>query len=105
MSIWVKLALFSLVALAPSLVLREFAHAAAAERLGDPTARRFGRRTLSPRPHFDPFGTGILPGLLLLLRAANVGLPVFAYGKPQPLNPGNLRNPPRDTMWIALAGP
>jgi Zn-dependent protease len=105
MSIWVKLALFSLVALAPSLVLREFARAAAAERLGDPTARRFGRRTLNPRAHFDPFGTGVLPGLLLILLAAGVNLPVFAYAKPVPLNPANLRNPKRDTILISLAGP
>src|SRR5439155_27017399 len=76
-----------------------------AERLGDPTATRFGRRTLNPRPHFDPFGSGVLPGLLLILLAANVNLPVFAYAKPMPLNPGNLRNPQRDTLWISLAGP
>jgi Zn-dependent protease len=101
----VKFALYLLVALIPSLALREFARAAAAERLGDPTARRFGRRTMNPRPHFDPFGTAVLPGLLLLLRAANVGLPVFAYAKPMPLNPSNLRNPNRDTVFIALAGP
>ncbi|MDP9341509.1 MAG: site-2 protease family protein [Actinomycetota bacterium] len=105
MNVWVKLALFSLVALVPSLALREFARAAAAERLGDPTPRRFGRRTLNPRPHFDPFGSGILPGLLLILLAAKVQLPVFAYAKPMPLNPGNLRNPPRDTVLISLAGP
>jgi len=101
----VKFALYLLVALIPSLALREFARAAAAERLGDPTARRFGRRTMNPRPHFDPFGTAVLPGLLLLLRAANVGLPVFAYAKPMPLNPSNLRNPNRDTVLISLAGP
>lgn len=100
-----KFALYLLIALIPSLAAREFARAAAAERLGDPTPRRFGRRTLSPRPHFDPFGTAILPGLLLLLRAANVGLPVFAYAKPMPLNPSNLRNPDRDSTLIALAGP
>jgi len=101
----IKFALYLLVALIPSLALHEYAHAFLAERLGDPTARRFGRRTLNPKTHFDPFGTGLLPGLLLVLRAANVGLPVFAYAKPQPLNPMNLRNPNRDTLWIALAGP
>ncbi len=101
----VKFALFLLIALIPSLALRELARAAAAERLGDPTARRFGRRTLNPRPHFDPFGSGILPGLLLILVAANVSLPVFAYAKPMPVNPGNLRNPQRDTLLISLAGP
>jgi Zn-dependent protease len=101
----VKFALFLLIALVPSLALREFARAAMADRLGDPTARRFGRRTLNPRPHFDPFGSGILPGLLLILRAAGVGFPVFAYAKPVPLNPGNLRNPQRDIVWISLAGP
>ena len=43
--------------------------------------------------------------MLLILLAANVNLPVFAYAKPMPLNPGNLRNPQRDTLWISLAGP
>ena len=101
----VKFALFLLVALVPSLVLHEMAHVVVAERLGDYTARRFGRRTLKPRPHVDAFGTVILPALLLLLTAAGFRTLVFAYAKPLPFEPANLRNPDRGTVWYALAGP
>lgn len=101
----IRLALLMLVALAGSWLVHEFAHAACADRLGDPTPRRFGRLTLNPRAHFDPFGSGLLPGLLLLLVAAGSLPPVFAYGKPLALNPFSARNPGRSTVWIALAGP
>ena len=64
-----KFAAFLAVALVPSLVLHEFAHALAADRLGDPSPRRWGRLTLNPKPLVDPFGTLILPGLILVLVA------------------------------------
>jgi Zn-dependent protease len=65
-----------------------------------------GRLTLNPVKHIDPFGTVILPGLLLLPRLfGQFGTPVFGYAKPMPFNPQNLRDPDRQTMWIALAGP
>ena len=102
-----KFALYLAVALLPSLVLHEFAHALAADRLGDPTPRRWGRLTLNPRPLVDPFGTIILPALVLLLVAAGKGfiLPIFAYAKPTPLDANYLRNRGRDSLVIVLAGP
>jgi len=101
-----KFALFLAVALVPSLTLHEFAHALVAERLGDHTPQRAGRLTLNPVPHVDPFGTLILPALLLLLVAVGRSfLPVFAYAKPTPYNPSNLKDPDKGTMWTALAGP
>jgi Zn-dependent protease len=99
-----KLALYLLVALVPSLVLHEYGHALAADRLGDPSPRRWGRLTLDPRPLVDPFGTIILPGLALILVAANAGfvIPVFAYAKPMPSDPRSLRN--RDSLIVVLSG-
>ncbi|UBV43181.1 site-2 protease family protein [Deinococcus taeanensis] len=78
-------------ALVLSLAFHEFAHAWTADRLGDPTPRRYGRVTLNPVRHLDPFGT-----LLLLL----VG---FGFARPVPINPNNLGR--WGTMWTAAAGP
>jgi Zn-dependent protease len=101
----VKFALYMLVALVPSFLLHEWAHAAVAERLGDLTPRRFGRRTLKLRPHVDRFGSVVLPVLLTLMAAVGYGVVPFAYGKPMPHNPAALRRPGRDVTLIALAGP
>jgi Zn-dependent protease len=103
----VKFAVYLAVGLLPSLVLHEYAHAFAADKLGDPTPRRWGRLTLNPRPLIDPFGSVILPGLILLLVAAGQGfvLPIFAYAKPMPLDPTYLRNRKRDSLIVVLAGP
>ncbi len=79
----------------------EAAHAWAAFKRGDPTARDLGRITLLPFVHIDPLGSLVLPGLLLAL-----GSPfVFGYAKPTPVNPGRLRVPKRDFSLVALAGP
>ncbi len=78
-------------ALVMSLTFHEFAHAAVADRLGDPTPRRFGRVTLNPAAHLDPVGT------LLLLFAS------FGFAKPVPVNPGNLGR--WGMLWVAAAGP
>jgi len=101
-----KFALYLLVALAPSLVLHEYGHALAADRLGDPSPRRWGRLTLDPRPLIDPFGTIILPALALILVAADAGfvIPVFAYAKPMPLDARSLRDPNRDSLIVVFAG-
>ncbi len=101
-----KFALYLLVALVPSLVLHEYGHALAADRLGDPSPRRWGRLTLDPRPLVDPFGTIILPALALILVAAEAGfvIPVFAYAKPMPLDARYLRNPKRDSLIVVFAG-
>jgi Zn-dependent protease len=101
----VKVAFYLLVALIPSLVLHEFAHVLMAERMGDYTARRFGRRTLRPKPHVDSIGTVILPALLLLLTATGYRPIVFAYAKPLPFEPGYLRDQRRGTILYAVAGP
>lgn len=85
--------LFWLAALAAAITIHEFAHAWAAERLGDPTPRLMGRLTLNPLAHLDPLGT------LMLLIAR------FGWGKPVQFDPFNLRHPRRDSALISLAGP
>jgi Zn-dependent protease len=100
-----KFAIYLLVALVPSLVLHEYGHALAADRLGDPSPRRWGRLTLNPWALIDPFGSVILPGLILILVASGQGLlPIFAYAKPMPLDPTYLHNPKRDSLIVVLAG-
>ena len=84
-----------------AIVFHEVAHGWVANRLGDPTAKRLGRLTLNPLPHIDLFGTVILPLLLILVHAPFL----FGYAKPVPVNYHNLRNPKRDMIWVALAGP
>lgn len=83
-----------------SASLHEFGHAYAAYRLGDQTAKRAGRLTLNPMAHLDPFGSIFLPLMMAL-----AGGPVFAFAKPVPYNPRNLRNERRDEVLVALAGP
>jgi len=84
-----------------AITFHEAAHGWVAERFGDPTARMLGRVTFNPIKHVDPFGTLILPGLLLLLKAPVL----FGYAKPVPVNFGRLNHPKRDMIWVALAGP
>ena len=84
-----------------AITFHEAAHAIVASALGDPTARLMGRVTLNPIPHIDPFGTIILPGLLLLLP----GSMIFGYAKPVPVNIARLGHPRRDMMLVAAAGP
>ena len=81
--------------------LHEAAHGLVAWRLGDDTAYRQGRVTLNPLRHIDPFGTVILPALLLL---ANTHF-IFGYAKPVPVAFHRLRHPRRDTLLVAAAGP
>jgi Zn-dependent protease len=102
-----KFALHLLVALVPSLVLHEYAHAVVADKLGDPSPRRWGRLALNPRPLVDPFGSVILPGLILILVASGTAslLPLFAYAKPTPFDASYLKNRGRDEMLVTLAGP
>lgn len=97
---------FFLISLLPAIVLHELSHGIVADRMGDHTPRLAGRLTLNPVRHIDPFGTILLPGLLLLptLFGRGSGV-VFGYAKPMPINPANLKDPDRQTMWIALAGP
>jgi Zn-dependent protease len=84
-----------------AITLHEAAHAFVARSLGDDTASRLGRVTLNPLKHIDPFGTILLPGLLLLAQS----LFLFGYAKPVPVNFAALRSPRRDMVLVAAAGP
>ena len=84
-----------------AISFHEAAHGFVAHQLGDETAWRLGRVSFNPLKHIDPFGTVLLPGLLVLL-----GSPfLFGYAKPVPVNFRALRNPRRDMVLVAAAGP
>jgi Zn-dependent protease len=85
-----------------AITLHEAAHGYAALHFGDNTAYVMGRVTLNPLPHIDPVGTILMP---LLLYVATSGAFLFGYAKPVPVRFGKLRNPKRDMIWVALAGP
>jgi len=84
--------LYRVPAILVALSFHEWAHAWAAYRRGDPTARNLGRMTLNPIAHIDPLGLI----MLLLVR--------FGWAKPVPINPRNFRNPRRDEIYVSLAG-
>jgi len=84
-----------------AITLHEAAHGFAAYWFGDDTARRLGRMSLNPVRHIDPFGTVLMPALLLLAKSPFL----FGYAKPVPVNFGRLNHPRRDMVWVALAGP
>lgn len=102
-----RFALYLAVSLAIGLDAREFARAVFASRAGDPTPRLWGRRSWNPRAWFDPFGSGLLPGLIIVLWAAGSTFlpPPVAYAKPAPVDPSYFRNRRRDTVVVSLAGP
>ena len=77
-----------------AITVHEAAHGYVARYFGDMTAQYLGRITLNPLKHIDPVGTIILPGGIL-----------FGWAKPVPVNFSNLRNPKKNMMWVALAGP
>ena len=85
-----------------AITIHEAAHGYVARYFGDNTAWTLGRVTLNPLKHIDPIGTIAMP---LLLYFATSGAFLFGYAKPVPVNFGNLRNPKRDMVWVALAGP
>jgi Zn-dependent protease len=91
----ILIAIFLLIA----FPVHEFFHAYAAYRLGDGTAKLFGRLTLNPVVHFDPLG-----GLLLIVSVLASGF-VFGWAKPTPVNPSNLRDRRNSEVVVALAGP
>lgn len=93
LSVWVLPVLLA-------ITLHEAAHGYVANALGDPTARSQGRLSLNPLKHIDPFGTVIMPLLLFLMAGF-----VFGYARPVPVDFRNLRNPKRDMMLVAIAGP
>lgn len=89
-----------LVPLVIAIVFHEVAHGLVARRLGDPTAEARGRLSLNPIRHIDPFGTVLLPMILAISHA-----PMFGWAKPVPVDYRRLRNPRRDMVLVALAGP
>jgi Zn-dependent protease len=84
-----------------AITFHEAAHGFVAHRLGDNTAWQLGRVSFNPLKHIDPFGTIILPGMLLLSQSPFL----FGYAKPVPVNFRNLNHPRLDMVWVALAGP
>ena len=84
-----------------AITLHEAAHGWVAWKLGDDTAKRSGRVSFNPVRHVDPFGTLVLPGILLAMQAPFL----FGYAKPVPVNFARLRRPRRDMIWVAAAGP
>ncbi len=90
----------SVVLVMLSATVHEVAHGFAALKCGDPTAKEAGRLSLNPKAHIDGFGSVALPLLMALM-----GGPMFAFAKPVPYNPRRLRNPERDEVIVALAGP
>lgn len=94
--------IFYFIIVIPSSILHEYAHGWMAERLGDPTARYAGRLTLDPRSHIDLWGTIIMPIGLFLLTGGRF---MFAYAKPVPYNPYNLKNQRWGPAMVGLAGP
>jgi Zn-dependent protease len=91
---------FEIVVLLFAISVHESAHAWMANRLGDPTAKMLGRVSLNPLVHIDLFGTILLPAMLIL-----VGFPPFGYAKPTPVDNRNFKNPVRDDILTAIAGP
>ncbi len=84
-----------------AIILHEVSHGYVAHLFGDDTAKNAGRLTLNPIKHIDPFGTILLPILLII-----IGSPfLFGYAKPVPVNFNALRNPKKDTAFVAAAGP
>ena len=92
--------LIVLTVLIASLSVHEAAHAFAADRLGDPTARQLGRLSLNPAVHVDPIGTLLFPLIAFL-----TNVPLIGWAKPVPVNPRFLKHPKRDFALIAAAGP
>ncbi|MBI1745097.1 MAG: site-2 protease family protein [Acidobacteria bacterium] len=95
------MALIQYAVLLFSLSVHESAHAWTADYFGDYTARYLGRVSLNPIVHMDVFGTFLFP----LINIFNPGIPVIGWAKPVPVNPARLRQPRRDSILVAAAGP
>ena len=83
-----------------AITVHEASHGYAAKYFGDLTAEKMGRISLNPFRHIDLIGTIILPAITLI-----VGGVLFGWAKPVPVNFNNLRNPKKDMLWVAAAGP
>jgi Zn-dependent protease len=94
--------IFYFLIIVPSAIIHEYAHGWVADMLGDPTARYAGRLTVNPVAHIDLWGTILMP---ILLSIATGGRFLFAYAKPVPYNPYNLKNQKWGPVLVAIAGP
>jgi Zn-dependent protease len=97
--------LFLAFGLVLGLVVHEYVHAFVALRVGDMSPKLAGRLTFKLKPHVEPFGTLVLPGILLLVVLFGQPPFVFAYAKPQPLNQWGFRKQDRQVIMVTLAGP
>jgi Zn-dependent protease len=97
--------LFLAIGLLLGLVVHEYVHAFVALRFGDMSPKLAGRLTFKLKPHVEPFGTLVLPGILLLVVLFGQPPFVFAYAKPQPLNQWGFRKQDRQVILVSLAGP
>ncbi len=89
-----------------AITLHEAAHGYVAKRFGDTTAYVAGRITLNPLKHIDPIGTVAVPLVILLVSGLGTGQPMlFGWARPVPVDIGSLRNPKRDMIFVAAAGP
>jgi Zn-dependent protease len=89
-----------------AITLHEAAHGYVARQFGDQTAYMLGRVTLNPLKHIDPIGTIAVPGFLIAMSVlTKAPLFIFGWAKPVPVQFANLRNPKRDMLWVAVAGP
>lgn len=96
----IAMAIIMVVSFIPAIVVHEVAHGFVAWKLGDPTAKSRGRLSLNPIKHVDPFGTVLLPLVLLI-----AGGPVFGYAKPVPYNPSYFKDIRKGELYTGLAGP
>lgn len=94
--------IFYFLIIIPSAIIHEYAHGWIADMMGDPTARHAGRLTINPIVHMDLFGTILMP---IMLSLASGGALMFAYAKPVPYNPYNLKNQKWGPAMVAIAGP
>jgi Zn-dependent protease len=88
-----------------AITLHEAAHGYVARMFGDTTAEKAGRISLNPLRHIDPIGTLLVPAVILLTSKLFGGGLLFGWAKPVPVDFGRLRNPKRDMLWVAAAGP
>jgi len=96
-----EIVIFQVVALVFSAIIHEYMHGWMADQLGDQTAKNAGRLSLNPLVHIDPFGSILLPALMIMT-GTNF---VFGWAKPVPYNPYNLNDPKWGGAKVALAGP
>jgi len=106
-SLNLRFALYLALGLLIGMMAREFARASVAFRLGDPTPKLWGRLSWNPKSWFEPFGSALLPGLILILYAVGSGYlpPPVAYAKSAPIDPNYFRNRTRAVVLSSVAGP